>query len=106
MKSALQMGRRSSATPFAKSLASSSRFAVSQALHRNYSSDRPFPSRSEGLPGLDVSKLKVTKTTAPQAIQDPKELVFGSTFTGECSVLLDTAHHFKLTLSGKTTCCK
>lgn len=97
MKSALQMGRRNSATLVSgKPLASSSRLAGNnQTRSRKYSSDRPFPSRSEGLPGLDASKLKVTKTTAPQPIQDPKELVFGSSFTGEssfpfCSALLST----------------
>ena len=46
------------------------------------SARRESPSRSDGLPGLDASKLTISKTTTPQPLKDPKELVFGSSFTG------------------------
>lgn len=35
------------------------------------------------LPGLDPSKLTITKTTTPKEPLPPQELVFGKTFTGE-----------------------
>lgn len=84
MKSAIRMGRRASATLStmpSPPVAGPSRVAASPALRRNYSTEKPFPSRSDGLPGVEVSKLKVTKTTTPQPLQDPKDLVFGSSFT-------------------------
>jgi hypothetical protein len=34
------------------------------------------------LPGLDASKLSITKTTTPKKIGPPEELVFGRSFTG------------------------
>lgn len=34
------------------------------------------------LPGLDASKLTVTKTSTPKELTPPKDLVFGKTFTG------------------------
>lgn len=34
------------------------------------------------LPGLDASKLEITKTITPKKIVPPEELVFGRTFTG------------------------
>src|SRR5947209_18131603 len=34
------------------------------------------------LPGLDASKLSITKTITPKKIVPPEELVFGRTFTG------------------------
>jgi branched-chain amino acid aminotransferase len=35
------------------------------------------------LPGLDPSKLTVTKTTTPKELMDSKDLVFGKNFTGK-----------------------
>ncbi|KAK2748718.1 branched-chain-amino-acid transaminase bat2 [Myotisia sp. PD_48] len=54
--------------------------AVSQ-WQRQYSTPPPLPSRSDGLPGLDFSKLTVTKTTQPKQLLPPKELIFGNSFT-------------------------
>jgi branched-chain amino acid aminotransferase len=34
------------------------------------------------LPGLDSSKLSITKTTTPKNLVPPEELIFGRTFTG------------------------
>ncbi|KMU72273.1 branched-chain-amino-acid aminotransferase [Coccidioides immitis RMSCC 3703] len=56
------------------------RYAVNAAWQRGYSAWQS-PSRSDGLPGIDASKLSVTKTTSPKNLLPPKELVFGSTFT-------------------------
>ncbi|KAJ5812612.1 hypothetical protein N7474_008913 [Penicillium riverlandense] len=36
---------------------------------------------SQQLPGLDASKLTVTKTSTPKELQKPQDLVFGKTFT-------------------------
>jgi branched-chain amino acid aminotransferase len=49
------------------------------------------------LPGLDASKLAITKTTTPKALSDPSELVFGRTFTGP-------SHFPFLTIEHKTDC--
>ncbi|ODH26747.1 branched-chain amino acid aminotransferase [Paracoccidioides brasiliensis] len=40
-------------------------------------------SRSDGLPGIDFSKLSITKTTNPKELLPPEKLVFGSSFTGK-----------------------
>lgn len=41
-----------------------------------------FYSQASQLPGLDASKLSITKTQSPKALQKPEELVFGKEFTG------------------------
>jgi len=44
------------------------------------------------LPGIDPSKLEVSKTTSAKDIVPPEELVFGRTFTGKAfSVLVASA---------------
>jgi branched-chain amino acid aminotransferase len=40
------------------------------------------PAPSANLQGIDPSKLTITKTTTPASLVDPKQLVFGRTFTG------------------------
>ncbi|KAI1974694.1 branched-chain-amino-acid transaminase bat2 [Ophidiomyces ophidiicola] len=54
---------------------------TANAIWRRHSSAWQPPSRSDGLPGIDASKLTITKTAHPKQLLPPKELVFGSTFT-------------------------
>ncbi|QSS51582.1 branched-chain amino acid aminotransferase [Histoplasma capsulatum var. duboisii H88] len=58
---------------------SSSAWRYSIHCQRKYSSN--FASRSDGLPGVDVSKLSITKNPSPSKLTPPEKLVFGSTFT-------------------------
>ncbi|KAG5303997.1 branched-chain amino acid aminotransferase [Histoplasma capsulatum G186AR] len=58
---------------------SSSAWRYSIPCQRKYSSN--FASRSDGLPGVDVSKLSITKNPSPSKLTPPEKLVFGSTFT-------------------------
>ncbi|EEQ83536.2 branched-chain amino acid aminotransferase [Blastomyces dermatitidis ER-3] len=58
---------------------SSSAWRYSIPCQRKFSTD--FASRSDGLPGIDVSKLSITKTTSPKQPIQPEKLVFGNTFT-------------------------
>lgn len=84
MKSIIRLGRRGSAPSFipkTNALASSYN-APNKTWQRNYTSQR-LPSRSDGLPELDASKLSITKNTQPKELLPPNELVFGNTFTGK-----------------------
>jgi branched-chain amino acid aminotransferase len=56
---------------------------VANAPSQRTYSQQSLPSRSDGLPGVDLSKLSIVKTTKPKDLPPPQELVFGSTFTGE-----------------------
>ncbi|KAG5297641.1 branched-chain amino acid aminotransferase [Histoplasma ohiense] len=58
---------------------SSSAWRYSVPCQRKYTSS--FASRSDGLPGVDVSKLSITKNPSPSKLTPPEKLVFGSTFT-------------------------
>ena len=49
------------------------------------------------LPGLDPSKLTITKTTTPKELMDSKDLVFGKNFTGGTAVLMQTIDLYVLT---------
>lgn len=40
------------------------------------------------LPGIDPSKLSITKSTTPKELIPPQELVFGRTFTGTRTAIL------------------
>ncbi|PGH27104.1 branched-chain amino acid aminotransferase [Polytolypa hystricis UAMH7299] len=44
-------------------------------------STKQFASRSDGLPGIDVSKLSITTNKNPKQLLPPNELVFGKNFT-------------------------
>ncbi|PGH08248.1 branched-chain amino acid aminotransferase [Helicocarpus griseus UAMH5409] len=85
MKSALSLTRR--AAPALSGSSSAQRYAI--PMQRHYSSQ--VPSRSDGLPAVDFSKLSITKTSSPKQITSPEKLVFGSSFTGKCTVV--AAHH-------------
>ncbi|KAJ5179683.1 hypothetical protein N7492_002893 [Penicillium capsulatum] len=54
------------------------RIASNRLWQRNFSVSTAAASQ---LPGLDASKLTVTKTSTPNEITSPKDLVFGKTFT-------------------------
>lgn len=75
MKSFVPLNRTLSAMTTPKSPVTT-RFGRYQ---RNYSASR---SRSDGLPGIDYSKLTITKSESPKPLQQNKDLVFGATFTG------------------------
>lgn len=79
MKSLQQLTRRKAfsklATPWA--LSSSTRL-----WQRSFSASAAPASQ---LPGLDASKLTVTKTSTPKELTPPQDLVFGKTFTGRIS---------------------
>ncbi|EZF32860.1 Branched-chain-amino-acid aminotransferase [Trichophyton interdigitale] len=74
MKSFVPLNRTLSAMTTPKSPVTT-RFGRYQ---RNYSASR---SRSDGLPGIDYSKLTITKSESPKPLQQNKDLVFGATFT-------------------------
>ncbi|KAL1965136.1 hypothetical protein VTN77DRAFT_6049 [Rasamsonia byssochlamydoides] len=67
---------RAGRTPISASLQSS---AANRLWQRSYSV-KPVTKSAE-LPGLDPSKLTVTKTTTPKELIPPEQLVFGRTFT-------------------------
>lgn len=55
------------------------RIASNRLWQRNFNISAAAASQ---LPGLDASKLTVTKTSTPKEITPPKDLIFGKTFTG------------------------
>ena len=58
---------------------SSQNIAASRTWQRAFSASATAASK---LPGLDASKLTITKTTTPKEPMDSKDLVFGKYFTG------------------------
>ncbi|PGH30907.1 branched-chain amino acid aminotransferase [[Emmonsia] crescens] len=78
MKSVLSSTTRRG-VPALSGCSSSSAWRYSIPCQRNYSSN--IANRSDGLPGVDISKLSITKTTSPNKLSPPEKLVFGSTFT-------------------------
>ncbi|KAL1983581.1 hypothetical protein VTN96DRAFT_10241 [Rasamsonia emersonii] len=66
---------RAGRTPASVSLQSS---AANRLLQRSYSVK---PETNTELPGLDPSKLTITRTTTPKELIPPEQLVFGKTFT-------------------------
>jgi branched-chain amino acid aminotransferase len=70
---------RASSSPITVSLQSS---AANRLWQRSYSI-KPVTKATPQLPGLDSSKLTITKTTTPKELIPPEQLVFGKTFTGE-----------------------
>jgi branched-chain amino acid aminotransferase len=76
-----QLARRQALTGLAMPRAlSSQNINASRTWQRAFST--PAAAASQ-LPGLDPSKLTITKTTTPKALMDSKDLVFGKNFTGE-----------------------
>lgn len=53
--------------------------ATNQLWNRCFSATRAAASQ---LPGLDPSKLVITRTSTPKEPTPPEDLVFGKTFTG------------------------
>ncbi|KAK2802790.1 branched-chain-amino-acid transaminase bat2 [Onygenales sp. PD_10] len=94
MKSVLRLSRRgSSSMGGALAQSSSSASASSSSMQRyaaptqrKYSSPS-FPSRSEGLPGVDLSKLSIQKTQSPKSLLPPEKLVFGANFTDHMIIM-------------------
>jgi branched-chain amino acid aminotransferase len=59
---------------------SSQNISASRTWQRAFSASTAPASQ---LPGLDASKLTITKTTTPKELMDSKDLVFGKYFTGK-----------------------
>lgn len=74
MKVLQQLTRRKALTSLA-----TPRIASNRSWQRSFGVSAVAASQ---LPGLDASKLTVTKTSTPNEIKSPKDLVFGKTFTG------------------------
>jgi hypothetical protein len=70
----------------AKRINTAQKFASTRLWQRPYSNFTT--DRSAGLPGLDASKLSITKTTTPKELTPPKDLVFGNTFSGKLLLCL------------------
>lgn len=81
MKSLHQLARRQALTGLAMPrVLSSQNIAASRTWQRAFSASTAAASQ---LPGLDASKLTITKTTTPKEPVDSKDLVFGKYFTGK-----------------------
>ena len=81
MKSLQQLARRQALTGLAMPrVLSSQNVAASRTWQRAFSASMAAASQ---LPGLDASKLTITKTTTPKEPMDSKDLVFGKYFTGK-----------------------
>ncbi|KAJ5963392.1 uncharacterized protein N7479_003268 [Penicillium vulpinum] len=79
MKSLHQLARRQALTGLAMPrVLSSQNIAASRTWQRAFSASTATASQ---LPGLDASKLTITKTTTPKEPMDSKDLVFGKYFT-------------------------
>lgn len=82
MKSLQQLTRRKALSGFA-----TTRILPSQTIASHRFWQRNFAAAASQLPGLDASKLTVSKTTTPKELTPPQDLVFGKTFTGGDSSL-------------------
>ena len=81
MKSIHQFARRQALTGLSMPrVLSSQNITASRTWQRNFSASMAAASQ---LPGLDPSKLTITKTTTPKELKESKDLVFGKYFTGK-----------------------
>ncbi|KAJ5610023.1 hypothetical protein N7510_006742 [Penicillium lagena] len=79
MKSLHQLARRKALTGLAGPRIVPTQTISTRLWQRSFTATAV--AASQQLPGLDASKLTVTKTTTPKELQKPQDLVFGKTFT-------------------------